>query len=396
MNIQLQSFPKAHSTRRETLPNDPNLSVAMCGVGLGITISMIVFCVGCVPSPVATLNERSQEWESTESVAEHAPLELSQRIDRVLTGALEARTLSADVNAAWQIMHAVICYGDELEIEAEGEQVAALDYALAGGFIEGFELKSSGEMMKATGREGVQARFDPGSYIGQGHVDQWLAICAMAKIPMEREIQIDGRTFTIEDWARQTQFDVSRNLVDEYSWTLIALTHYFPDEASWECANDMVVDLESLVAVELDYDIDSSACGGTHRLAGIIAALNAKQRMQLPDSEVWTKAKQVVEERLQNIQINRNGDGCLSSYYFFRSGATRDLFAQLSSTGHLFEFVALAAERAQLQEAWVEQSAHRLCELIEQTAVADLDCGALYHALHGLKVYRERRFPSGG
>ncbi|MEM8735644.1 MAG: hypothetical protein AAGG44_15525, partial [Planctomycetota bacterium] len=338
--------------------------------------------------------ERSKAWEQFETEKpgpEEVPID--QRIDEVLSSSLENRLLSVDVNAAWQIMHAVICYGDDLQIEADGQLVPALEHALSGGYIEGFELKPSGEVMRSTGRQGVQARFDPGSYIGQGHVDQWLAICAMADIPLDRKISIGDQTFTIEDWARQTQYDVSRNLIDEYSWSLIALTHYFPEEDSWECANEVIVDLEALVAVELDYDIDASACGGTHRLAGIIAALESKQRLQLPDSEVWTKAQRVVEERLKNIEVNRSGDGGLSCYYFYRAGATRDLFAQLSSTGHLFEFVALAADTEELNQPWVEQSARKLCELIEQTSKADLDCGALYHALHGLKVYRERRFP---
>jgi hypothetical protein len=64
----------------------------------------------------------------------------------------------------------------------------------------------------------------------------------------------------------------------------------------------------------------------------------------------------------------------------------------LGTTGHTLEFVALAGEPSLLQEAWVEQAAHRLCDVLALTEEIELECGGLYHALHGLHVYRQRRF----
>lgn len=68
--------------------------------------------------------------------------------------------------------------------------------------MRGMELRLSVNPLESTGRVGVKAKFDPGSYIGQGYVDQWLAICAMADIPLSTQIQIGGSTATLEDWAR--------------------------------------------------------------------------------------------------------------------------------------------------------------------------------------------------
>ncbi|MFK7735238.1 MAG: hypothetical protein AB8B50_04370 [Pirellulaceae bacterium] len=340
--------------------------------------------------------DRSESTESKSLQSNTNPPEqnsLNSRIERVLADSLK-RKLSSDVNAAWQIMHAVICYGDDLKIVVNDESVPALEYLLNGGLVNGFELRLTDSIVAATGRTGVRAKFDPGSYIGQGHVDQWLAILAMADIPLTRKITVGDESRTLLDWARHVQFNVSNNPIDEYSWTLIALTHYFPDEPQWMCDHDVDVNWEMLVEYELTYDLEASACGGTHRLAGIVNALEAKQRLALPDSAIWNEARDRVTKMIEIVEQQRSPDGTLSAYYFFQPGSTRDLFAQLSSTGHLFEFLALACDAEKLKEPWIETSANRLCELIELTSAEDLDCGALYHALHGLKVYQQRRSSS--
>jgi hypothetical protein len=38
----------------------------------------------------------------------------------------------------------------------------------------------------------------------------------------------------------------------------------------------------------------------------------------------------------------------------------------------------------------VTRAATRLVTLLEQTSDVDVECGALYHAAHGLLLYRER------
>lgn len=350
--------------------------------------------LACAPAPTlsnAQRESRLQELDESPSPSE----ELHVLLEETLRRGREQRIMSSERNAAWQIMHGVVCYGNELEIETPDRGlVKALDYALTGGLINGFELSPGHEILPATNRVGVKARLEPGSYVGQGHVDQWIAILAMCDYPIDAPIQLGEKTFTVEDFARQAQFDVTDNPLDEFSWTLIALTHYFPNEPAWTAAEQTQVNWEAMVAVELDYEIDLSPCGGTHRLAGIVRALRAKERLGLPDSEVWSDAEQLVARCLEDVRQYRSADGRLSSSYFISPGHTADLAAELSSTGHLFEFVALACSESELESAWVEQSARKLCELLDSTAAVDLDCGALYHALSGLKIYHNRRFGS--
>lgn len=317
--------------------------------------------------------------------------QLETRIERVLASGLADRRLSTSDNAAWQIMHGVICYGHDLQIQTPDKGlVSALDYAFHEGVIRGWHLMP-GEILPS-GRRGVKALLEPGSYIGQGHVDQWIAICAMAGLPATDELVIEGQTFTLRDWAEQARWDACSNPINEASWTLIALTFYFPDDSQWTASDGSTWSWERMVADELLYDLNLSPCGGAHRLVGLARAWQAKERLKLPDSQVWDDARRVIQRSIREIEEMRSGDGSLSSHYLARAGSSRDLGLTLGSSGHLLEFLAVALDLEELQEPWVETAAARLCEIFEATRTVDLDCGACYHALNGLRVYRDRRF----
>jgi hypothetical protein len=46
----------------------------------------------------------------------------------------------------------------------------------------------------------------------------------------------------------------------------------------------------------------------------------------------------------------------------------------------------------ELKAPWMERAALFLCDLLDATVDEDLECGGLYHAVHGLILYRERLF----
>ena len=362
-------------------------------------LCLAVLLTSCSPS-----TEEHETIRQTQAVALEGQVDdeaLRARIEGILTRFRDQRLLDTDVNAAWQIMHAVICYGEELKIKTPDRGlVGAVDYLFSGGIVNGFDLKYGDPELEATGRPGMRARLEPGSYVGQGHVDQWIAICAMANLPLNTEIQVFESTFTIEDWVRQTQADVPKNLLNEYSWTLIALTHYLPDEPKWQSRVTLPngqferydVSWEMLVKEEMRYELSEAACGGTHRLAGIVRAMRAAKQLRLEENQVWRDAETFVQELIEDAQRNRGPDGQLSAHYFGRSGSTFDLTSQLASSGHTLEFLALALPIERIEEDWVELAAHQLCETLELIEESDLDCGALYHALNGLKVYHNRRW----
>jgi hypothetical protein len=59
----------------------------------------------------------------------------------------------------------------------------------------------------------------------------------------------------------------------------------------------------------------------------------------------------------------------------------------------VLEVLALSLDDERLAESWVRRAAERLVSLMEQTADLDVECGGLYHAAHGLALYRSRICP---
>ena len=54
---------------------------------------------------------------------------------------------------------------------------------------------------------------------------------------------------------------------------------------------------------------------------------------------------------------------------------------------------ALMTNDDDLAAPWVTRAAERLVTLLEQTADVEVECGALYHAIHGLMLYNQRVCP---
>ena len=316
---------------------------------------------------------------------------LQKRIANVLDENLSGRLLSAKTNAAWQIMHGVIAYGDRLPLELDGNRQNTLGFLLNGGIVNGWEL-APGDDLPSTGKVGLKARLEPGSYIGQGHVDQWLAILAQVDIPLTRKVEARSKEFTVLDWARQAQWDVSDNPVFEYSWTIIALTRYFPDEQEWKAKDGKTWTFEPLAAFESKQDLSQSPCGGMHRLMGLAHAVQFRKRHDGDFNGGWKLAQDKVTDSIDRIRRFQNRDGSFSTNHTERPGTSADLSTMISSTGHTLEFLSFAVSSEQLKDAWMVRAADRLCVLLEAAKDADLDCGGLYHALNGLKLYYSRRY----
>lgn len=71
-------------------------------------------------------------------------------------------------------------------------------------------------------------------------------------------------------------------------------------------------------------------------MAGIVAVLRAADKLAITKGPVWKKARERVDGLLTSTRENRATYGRLSSFYFTSAGNSRDPFAELSGTGHLF------------------------------------------------------------
>ena len=342
--------------------------------------------VGCAESPAPP----------PASIGVSQPLaddDLRNQLDEVLDFTYHQRHLNTDDHAAWQILHGALTYKRQFMVRDGGELVSAVDHVLQGGQMRGWTMRRGVLLDNDTDgqeRHGIKAILEEGSKTGQGHADQWLAVLAQCELAPEQTIELFGDEFTMSDWVAQVQYDVPNNLQREYSWTLIGLTTYLPTSAEWTAADGATWSIERLIAIEAEQDLGASACGGTHRLIGMSMALNQHLAEGGKIEGVWQDADRRIRETVEITRQYQNENGGFSSQYFQRPGSSPDLARTLSTTGHILEFLAISLTDEQLREPWVQRAVARLCDVFRKTMQTDLECGSLYHATHGLALYRER------
>ena len=313
-------------------------------------------------------------------------------IDRLVAQTLDherrTRGLSTMTNGAWQIFHGILAYGRDFEIDTPEGRVSAVDYFAAGGTCDGFRPRIGDRF--TDDRLGLRVDLEPMTKVGQGHRDQWLAVVAQAGVPLDAEWQIADRSFFISDWLRQAEYDIPLNYEEEFSWTLIPLAMYRPSDHRWTARDGATYSTDLLLESEVQRDLAASVCGGTHRLIGIAYAVRKRITEGLEMTDTWQAAHAHLETAIELARINQNPDGSYSTSYLHRTGWCQDLGELLGTTGHVLEFLSVAADLETLQSDWVQRSVRKLCGVLLQCRGIDLECGVLYHALHGLVEYRRR------
>lgn len=326
-----------------------------------------------------------------------SPETLRDQLDEAIDFTYSGRRLNLRDHAAWQIIHGCVAFKRDFQVEtADGTLVPVIDYVLQGGRMNGWNFEPGIEF---EGRRGLRSIVESGSKSGQGHYDQWLGYLAESGLAPEQTFVWDGRTYTIADVVRQVEWDIPRNTVREFSWTLMGLTTYRSTNHTWTASDGKQWSIEDLVREEVSQDLNSAACGGSHRLCGLTIALNRHLAQGGELTGAWADADKRIKESIAFARMNQNMDGSFSSNFFARPGLSSDLTHVLRTTGHTFEFIVLAVDDKELQQPWIRRAAERLSEAFLASKRMSVECGALYHATHGLILYRDRiygpRKPSG-
>jgi hypothetical protein len=360
------------------------LSHARRCVALFALLSLIPLC-GCNESDLS---------RATASTARprQSPLpdddELRDRIDRAVS--LSARRhLVAESNAAWQVVHGILAFGPDLQLDVQGKPTSALAYLQQGGRLSGWNL--------IPGDKGLEAPLEAGSKTGQGHEDQWLGYLSLIGLPDTTPIKVGGKTYTIRDLVTQAQWDIYDGM--EATWSLMGFTAYLPLDAKWTSKNGNEWTIERVVGMEAGQDLRRSACGGMHRLTALTVALQRYQKLTgVKDKDLtggWKAAYDKIygeQGAIAVMKAYQQQDGSFSSDYFNGARSTGDIGQRIGTTGHTLEFIALAVPDNELRDPWLIQAVAYLCKMLEETQDYALECGGLYHAVRGLTIYRERRF----
>jgi hypothetical protein len=321
--------------------------------------------------------------------------EILRQIDEALDYTYHKRRLSvgngpAD-QAAWQIIHGALAFKREFLIHDGEQDVPAVDYVLAGRPMKGMELLEGDMLDEATGRRGIRS-FVAGDKMGQGHTDQWMGYLSDCRLPLDEKMMVAGKDHTVADYIEQMKLDVPRNEIREYSWTLMALTAYFPSDHRWTASDGQEWNIEKLVQIELEHSLDNSPCGGTHRMTALTMVYNRHVEAGGKVEGVWEKLRERIDDCIKKSRQFQNPDGSLSANFFVRSGKATELANALHSAGHTLEFLTTALDKERLEEDWVQRAVLDVCKLFRKTKAVDVECGALFHAAHGLVLYREKVF----
>lgn len=348
------------------------------------------FC-GCQPAPNAGPSVSSASLSSPNAKLPDGD-ELRDLLDEALLITCQDRRLTLKDHAAWQIVHGALAFGRDFPVEdANGKLVSTIEHLRAGGKMNGWDMEPGVELGDPP-RRGLRALTAPGSTTGQGHADQWLGYLADCGLKPDETIVWAGVTYTIADIVAQVEYDVPYNGLQEYSWTLMGLTAYRPTNHTWVAADGKEWSIDQLLQIEVDHDLAQSACGGTHRMAGIVMALNRHLETDGKLEGAWKAAADKVRETVETARRFQNPDGSLSCNWFQRPGSSADFKESLGTTGHALEFVVLSVSDDELKQPWIRRAVVYVCNLLKRTSKVDLECGALYHAAHGLVVYRRRVF----
>jgi hypothetical protein len=323
--------------------------------------------------------------------------ELREQLDRVLDFTEHGRVMSLEKHAAWQLLHGVLAFGPKFEILAGKDKVVALDWIFSGKPMRGWTLV-------ARPPYGVEATIEPGK-LGQGHDDQWLAIISQWPVPRSTPVTVDGQQFRLADLVNYSMYKCFEG--KEASWSTIALsTHLDSIDMTWTAMDGKEWSVEKLVSMEAGpiYDeavgqqmINLGACGGTHKLIGLAIALNnyRHQHPEVGDDQLvggWAAANRRVTWAIEQAKNNQLPSGAFSIQFFQRPANSASIDEHLAATGHTLEFLSFALPKEELEKPWVRRAVGYLCRLLERTKHIDLECGSLYHAAHGLVLYRMKVF----
>ncbi|MBI3838603.1 MAG: ADP-ribosylation factor-directed GTPase activating protein isoform b [Planctomycetia bacterium] len=312
--------------------------------------------------------------------------QLRDRLDQALEFTYTRRHLNTTDQAAWQIVHGALVFGRDFQIYHDGKLVSALEYLLAGGELRGWTFRK--------GDHGLTAIVEAGSKMGQGHPDQWLGYLSQSGLSPEGSIVVAGQTYKIQDLITQAQWDIYDGM--EATWTLMAFSTYLPLDTEWTAKDGSKWNIQRIVRMEAEQDLAESACGGTHRMYGLTVAMNrylaAGGKLSDNPDGTWEKAHKKIRDAVAACKEYQQPDGSFSTNYFSRPSTSADIAARISTTGHALEFLMVSLSDDELKEPWVTRAALHLVGCFEKTQRFDLECGALYHAAHGLDLYRARRF----
>jgi hypothetical protein len=309
---------------------------------------------------------------------------LKTRIETVINQVRQRELLLN--NCFWTVFHGILGLGPSFELKHPllGVHVNAIDYICGGEELRGLHFIPTEYGVDV--ENGVQ-------FISQGHQDQFIAEMAQCGMAADKPFIVEGKKYHLMDFVRHSQ--MRARVGQELSWTIVVLGQYLGTDITWTNSHGEKLRFEDLVRSEVDADVKQAACGGTHRLFGLNWVYNLHLRKGGKTEGVW---KDLVEEQKNYQRLAKkyqNADGSFSTEFFRGTGNAGDMQLRMNTTGHILEWLAYSLPESELRADWIERAVNRLVLMFLEIQNQPMEGGTMYHAVHGLRIYYERRFGDG-
>ena len=289
------------------------------------------------------------------------------------------RPLNTGNRSPWEIMHGMLAYevhSRVLQGGPTGDPITAVGWLC-------FNQPCKGRTLLYLNQDGdLRVKVGPAL---QGHHGQLLALLAQARVRADYPMKVEGRDFTVSDLIEMEKLTCYPKT--ELTFKLIGLQRYLEMDARWLNDQGMQWDFPRMLREEMAQPVRTAACGGTHRLSGLILTVKKRQRLGLPIDGDYAAAQKFVANYQNYAYRLQNDDGSFSTEWFKGPGAEADIDRRLKTTGHQLEFLIYAAEEEQLTHFRMVKAVNYLTNIMWANRTRDWEAGPLGHAIHALVLY---------
>jgi hypothetical protein len=346
----------------------------------------LIACMSCAPRDDSVSDDGPAPESSAQAKGDKLPIpdSLLPRINSALQN-VESRDLLT-THGFWTVFHGILGLGPDVTLRdpQTGVHVNALERICTGEGIRGLEFRAE--------IDGLDVVTMPGSGVGQGHQDQFVAEMVEWGVPATRPVMLNGKHHTFADFFHYSKMRSSVTKNQELSWAIVIVGAIYGTDHAWTNTFGEKITYEDIVRYELNQPIDTAACGGTHRLWGLTWAYQLHRTRGGQPTGVWKEVLDKTTLYKTNARKFQHADGSFSTAYVSKAEDKQELPARIASTGHVLEWLALELSDDELRQPWVQDAASALSVMILENQNNPIDGGALYHAVHGLYILRARVF----
>jgi hypothetical protein len=287
-------------------------------------------------------------------------------------------------NGFWTVFHGILGLGPSIALldPDTGQRVNALDYIAGGAEVRGLRFVPT--------RDGLDVETRPGTFVSQGHQDQFVAEMVQWGLSPAKKFVVDGRDYTFLDFLRHSKMRASVRGNQELEWAIVIIGQHFGTDITWTNGKGEQVHFEDLLRKEVERPMDTAACGGTHRLFGLTWVYHLHLQKGGKTEGIWKDVADHLAKHKALARMFQNADGSFSTDFFRGKGQAPDMQLRLNTTGHIFEWLALALSDDELKQPWVRDAANALALMCLEIQQSPMEGGTLYHAAHGLLIYYSR------